>query len=65
MPGAADLPARLGVVLAVIYAIFNEGYASAAREDWTGPSAATTPSGSAGGRSRCSRSTPRPAAWWP
>ena len=37
MPGAADLPARLGVVLAVIYAIFNEGYASAAGEDWTRP----------------------------
>ena len=37
MPEAADLPARLGVVLAVIYAIFNEGYASAAGEDWTRP----------------------------
>ena len=37
MPGAGDLPARLGVVLAVIYAIFNEGYASAAGEDWTRP----------------------------
>ena len=37
MPGPADLPARLGVVLAVIYAIFNEGYASAAGEDWTRP----------------------------
>jgi predicted RNA polymerase sigma factor len=37
MPGAAYLPARLGVVLAVIYAIFNEGYASAAGEDWTRP----------------------------
>ena len=37
MPGAADLPARLGVVLAVIYAILNEGYASAAGEDWTRP----------------------------
>ena len=37
MPGSADLPARLGVVLAVIYAIFNEGYASAAGEDWTRP----------------------------
>jgi predicted RNA polymerase sigma factor len=37
MPGAADLPARLRVVLALIYAIFNEGYASAAGEDWTRP----------------------------
>ncbi len=37
LPGAADLQARLGVVLAVVYAIFNEGYASAAGEDWTRP----------------------------
>ena len=37
LPGAADLPGRLGVVLAVVYAIFNEGYAAAAGEDWTRP----------------------------
>ncbi len=37
LPGATDLPARLGVVLAVIYAIFNEGYASSAGDDWTRP----------------------------
>jgi predicted RNA polymerase sigma factor len=37
LPGTAELAARLGVVLAVIYAIFNEGYASAAGEDWTRP----------------------------
>ncbi len=37
LPSATDLPARLGVVLAVVYAIFNEGYASAAGEDWTRP----------------------------
>jgi RNA polymerase sigma factor (sigma-70 family) len=37
MPGAADLSARLGMVLAVIYAIFNEGYASVVGEDWTRP----------------------------
>ena len=37
LPKVADLPARLAVVLAVVYAIFNEGYASAAGEDWTRP----------------------------
>jgi RNA polymerase sigma factor (sigma-70 family) len=37
LPTVADLPARLAVVLAVVYAIFNEGYASAAGEDWTRP----------------------------
>ena len=37
LPTVAGLPARLAVVLAVVYAIFNEGYASAAGEDWTRP----------------------------
>jgi RNA polymerase sigma factor (sigma-70 family) len=37
LPTVADLPSRLAVVLAVVYAIFNEGYASAAGEDWTRP----------------------------
>jgi RNA polymerase sigma factor (sigma-70 family) len=36
-PTPTDLPARLAVVLAVVYAIFNEGYAAAAGEDWTRP----------------------------
>lgn len=37
LPGADDLSARLGALLAVVYAIFNEGYASAAGADWTRP----------------------------
>jgi RNA polymerase sigma factor (sigma-70 family) len=34
VPGAAEREQRLGSVLEVIYAIFNEGYAASAGEDW-------------------------------
>ncbi len=37
VPRGSDLEARLSSVLAVIYLIFNEGYASTAGDDWMRP----------------------------
>ncbi|MEU5877413.1 RNA polymerase sigma factor [Spirillospora sp. NPDC047279] len=37
MPAPADLPARLGSVLEVVYLVFNEGYAATAGADWARP----------------------------
>ena len=33
VPGAAELPARLGAVLAVVYLIFNEGYSTSSGDE--------------------------------
>lgn len=37
VPGAAELPARLGSVLGVVYLVFNEGYSATAGDDWIRP----------------------------
>ncbi|HEX2370615.1 MAG TPA: RNA polymerase sigma factor [Acidimicrobiia bacterium] len=37
IPSGDELPDRLGSVLEVIYAIFNEGYSATAGEQWTRP----------------------------
>ena len=37
VPAGAELHARLGSVLAVLYAIFNEGYTASAGDDWMRP----------------------------
>jgi predicted RNA polymerase sigma factor len=37
IPSGDELPERLGSVLEVVYAIFNEGYSATAGEQWTRP----------------------------
>ncbi|MFY3745547.1 RNA polymerase sigma factor [Anaeromyxobacter sp. Red801] len=37
VPGGADLQARLGSVLEVVYLVFNEGYTATAGDDWMRP----------------------------
>ena len=67
VPRDADLPERLGAVLAVLYLVFNEGYTASAgdglvRDDLCaeairlGPAARRADAGRAGGRWGCWRS---------
>ena len=64
VPGAEQLPERLGSVLATVYLIFNEGYLASDSDSCCGPSSAARRSASGGSCARRCRASPRSPRCW-
>ena len=66
VPQTSDMPERMEAVLAVIYLVFNEGYASTREGPWCGPTLrGGHPAGPAGAHADgAAAARRRPRRWW-